>query len=109
MTQVFNYNPDNKVAILALKVKANAKTDKIGEFIIINDKYYLKLFIKSVPEDGKANNSIINFLSKKWKINKNNFEIILGYTNSLKLLAIKNIELDYLNLHLKHYIHNIKP
>ncbi|WP_342271620.1 hypothetical protein [Candidatus Tisiphia endosymbiont of Parasteatoda lunata] len=39
----------------------------------------------------------------KWD-NKNNFEIILGYTSSLKLLAIKNIELDYLNLHLKHYI-----
>ncbi|WP_341756614.1 MULTISPECIES: DUF167 family protein [unclassified Candidatus Tisiphia] len=108
MTQIFNYNPDSKVAILALKVKANAKTDNIGEFIVINDKYYLKLFIKSVPEDGKANKSIINFLSKKWKINKNNFEIILGYTSSLKLLAIKNIELDYLNLHLKHYINTIK-
>ncbi len=68
MSKIFNYNPNKKLAILALKVKANAKTDKIGEFIIINDKYYLKLFIKSVPEDGKANNSIINFLSKKWKI-----------------------------------------
>ncbi len=108
MTPFFNYNPDNKVAVLALKVKANAKADKIGEFMIINDKHYLKLFIKSVPEDGKANHSIINFLSKKWKINKNNFEIILGCTNGLKLLAIKNIELDYLNLHLKHYINNIK-
>ncbi|WP_341748436.1 MULTISPECIES: DUF167 family protein [unclassified Candidatus Tisiphia] len=108
MSKIFNYNPNKKLAIIALKVKANAKTNKIGEFIIINDKYYLKLFIKSVPEDGKANNSIINFLSKKWKINKNNFEIILGYTSSLKLLAIKNIESDYLNLHLKHYIHNIK-
>lgn len=42
------------------------------------------------------------------EISKNNFEIILGCTNSLKLLAIKNIELDYLNLHLKHYINNIK-
>ncbi|WP_341750347.1 DUF167 family protein [Candidatus Tisiphia endosymbiont of Sialis lutaria] len=108
MTPFFNYNPDNKVAVLALKVKANAKADKIGEFMIINDKHYLKLFIKSVPEDGKANHSIINFLSKKWKISKNNFEIILGCTNSLKLLAIKNIELGYLNLHLKHYINNIK-
>lgn len=108
MTQFFNYNPDNKVAVLALKVKANAKADKIGELMIINDKHYLKLFIKSVPENGKANHSIINFLSKKWKINKNNFEIILGCTNSLKLSAIKNIELDYLNLHLKHYMNNIK-
>lgn len=70
MTPFFNYNPDNKVAVLALKVKANAKADKIGEFMIINDKHYLKLFIKSVPEDGKANHSIINFLSKKWKLVK---------------------------------------
>ncbi|WP_341755228.1 DUF167 family protein [Candidatus Tisiphia endosymbiont of Ptychoptera albimana] len=108
MSKISNYNPNKKLAILALKVKANAKTDKIGEFIIINDKYYLKLSIKAVPKDGKANDAIVNFLSKEWKICKNNFEIILGHTNILKLLAIKNIELDYLNLHLKHYIHKIE-
>ncbi|WP_367364182.1 DUF167 family protein [Candidatus Tisiphia endosymbiont of Nedyus quadrimaculatus] len=108
MSKIFNYNPNKKLAIIALKVKANAKTNKIGEFVIINNQYHLKLSIKAVPEDGKANDAIVNFLSKKWKICKNNFEIILGHTNSLKLLAIKNIELDYLNLHLKHYIHNIE-
>ncbi len=100
MPPIFNYDHDKKQAIVALKVRASAKINSMREFILINDKYYLKLTIKSVPEHGKANDAIINFLSQKWKINKNNFEIITGHTSSLKLLTIKNIELDYLN----HYI-----
>ncbi|WP_342260092.1 DUF167 family protein [Candidatus Tisiphia endosymbiont of Metellina segmentata] len=83
MSKIFNYNPNKKLAIIALKVKANAKTNKIGEFVIINTQYHLKLSIKAVPKDGKANDAIVNFLSKEWKICKNNFEIILGHTNIL--------------------------
>jgi len=104
MFKVFNYNEDKKLAILGLKVKANSKIDDIQKFILINDKYYLKISTKSVPENGLANEAIINFLSKKWKISKSNIEIITGHTNSLKLIAIKNIDPDYLNLYLNNYI-----
>lgn len=104
MLSFINYDSSNKSAILGLKIKANAKLNEISHFTSINDKFYLKLSIKSVPENGKANEAIIDFLSKKWQINKKNLQIISGHTNSLKLLTIKNIALDYLNSHLQHYI-----
>ncbi|XVN42450.1 MAG: DUF167 family protein [Candidatus Rickettsia vulgarisii] len=104
MPSFFNYDPNKNTAILGLKIKANAKLNEIIHFTSINNKFYLKLSIKAVPENGKANDAIIDFLSKKWQINKKNLQIISGHTNSLKLLTIKNIELDYLNSHLQHYI-----
>ncbi|MCC8417776.1 MAG: DUF167 family protein [Rickettsia endosymbiont of Bryobia graminum] len=100
MSSFFNYDPNNKSAILGLKIKANAKFNEIGHFISINNKHYLKLSIKAVPENGKANEAIINFLSEKWQVNKKDLKIIFGHTNNLKLLEIKNISLDYLNSHL---------
>jgi hypothetical protein len=101
---VINYDKNKQLAVIALKVKANAKVSEIRELLIINDKYYLKLSIKALPKNGKANEAILDFLSKEWRIAKTNLEIITGHNHSLKLLAVKNITLDYLNSHLNHYI-----
>ena len=104
MTKMFNYNDGKKLAIIGLKVKANARSSKIEDFILIDGKFYLKLAVKAAPENGKANEAIITFLSKEWQIIKHNLEIISGKTNSVKLLAIKNIDPSYLNSLLSHYI-----
>lgn len=104
MTKLFHYNDDQKIAIIGLRVKANAKINKIENYILINDRRYLKLSVKAVPEKGKANEEIITFLSKEWQITKSNLEIISGQTSNIKLLSIKNIDFAYLNLFLNHYI-----
>ncbi|HJD66685.1 MAG TPA: DUF167 domain-containing protein [Rickettsia endosymbiont of Bembidion nr. Transversale] len=100
----FVYNPLLKTAFLNIKVKAAAKNNDIKEFIIINDVPNLKLSIKALPEQGKANEEIINFLAKEWQLLRSNLEITKGHTNNLKTILIKNIDEEYLNLIISAYI-----
>ncbi|WP_395476255.1 DUF167 domain-containing protein [Rickettsia endosymbiont of Pantilius tunicatus] len=100
----FTYNPLLKTAFLNIKVKAAAKSNDIKEFIIINDTPHLKLSVKALPEQGKANEEIINFLAKEWQLLRVNLEITKGHTNNLKAILIKNIDEKYLNLILNAYI-----
>lgn len=97
-----DFNPQS--ILIGLKVKTNARTNVIGDYIDIDGKKYLQLAISSIAEKGKANKEIISFLSKEWKISKINLEIIRGFTNNYKILAVKNINYSYLNSILKHYI-----
>jgi len=58
--------------IFEFKIVPNSKNTK---FLWINwDK--LKLKISSPPENNKANNEIIDYLSKQLEINKKNISII---------------------------------
>lgn len=57
-----------------------------------------------MPEQGKANEEIINYLAKEWKLSRANIEIIKGHNNSLKTILIKNIDENYLNLIINSYI-----
>ena len=52
----------------------------------------MKVSVCSVPEKGKANKELVEFLAKTLKIAKSNFEIISGATDKHKkiLLKIKN-------------------
>jgi uncharacterized protein len=104
MQAMFSYMAQKQTALCKLSVKAGAKANKIVGFIVINDEYCLKLSVVEAPENGKANRAIINFLSKEWRLTKSNLEIIKGHNNSLKILAIKNITLDYLNSIFDDYI-----
>jgi uncharacterized protein YggU (UPF0235/DUF167 family) len=104
MVQLFSYNPEKMQILLRLKVRAGAKNNLIDNFLVIDDKQYLKLSIKTIPENGKANQAVIDFLSRNWKIAKNNLEIINGHTNSLKILSVKNVSPGYLNSILSYYI-----
>ena len=104
MFPLFNYNSLEKTAELRLKVKAAGKQNKINKFIFIDHHAYLKVTVKTVPEQGKANEAIIDFLSNEWKIKKVCFAITSGHKNNLKLLRIENIEQDYLNSILCSYI-----
>ena len=57
------------------------------------DRIYLengaiKVKIREIPENGKANKSIINLFSKTFKIPKNNIIIIKGEKSSSKTIKI---------------------
>lgn len=74
--------------LIGLKVKAGAKQNVIGDYITIDGKKYLKLSIKTPPENGKANIEIIKFLSTSWNIHKKDLEIVSGHSSSIKILSI---------------------
>ncbi len=46
----------------------------------------IKIKLKAPPIDGKANEELIKFLAKEWKIPKNNIEIKSGKTSKNKIL-----------------------
>jgi len=79
---------------MPLKVKAGAKTSCIHGFVDVNGSYLLKISIKAPPEDGKANTAIIKMLADKWGLRQNQLEIVKGTTNSTKMMAIKEVDID---------------
>ena len=48
----------------------------------------LKISVNSVPEKGKANKELIEFMAKKIKVPKSSIEIISGDTERVKRLLI---------------------
>jgi uncharacterized protein (TIGR00251 family) len=51
----------------------------------------LKIRLNAVPEKGEANEELIAFLSKTWKIPKSRFSIHSGATSRHKKLLIQGI------------------
>ena len=75
------------------------KSGKIFEIKVItkssvNKIYFknniIKVKIREIPENGKANKAIIDLFSKTFKIPKKNINIIKGEKSSVKSLIIKN-------------------
>ncbi len=66
-----------------VKVIPKAKRQKVVE-----EKGSLKIYLKSPPEDGKANKELIEVLSKYFKVSKRNIEIIRGEYSRNKIIKI---------------------
>lgn len=75
-----------------ITVKVIPKSNKT-EFVEIfedgKDEKIIKIRLKAVPEKNKANIELIKFLSKELSLPKENFQIISGKTDRLKLIRIK--------------------
>lgn len=53
-----------------------------------NNESFLKINVISVPEKGKANKELLDFLSKVLDISKSSMEIISGETDRYKKIKI---------------------
>ena len=73
--------------LIGLKISPNASKN---EFIINGEE--IKVKITAPPVDGKANKTLIEFLSKSFKVPKTYFEIVKGETSKEKTILIKNID-----------------
>lgn len=69
--------------IINIRVIANSSLD-----CIFFENNLLKVKIKAIPENNKANKAIIKLFSKKLNISKTNIKIIKGEKNYLKVLNI---------------------
>ncbi|MFI4983874.1 MAG: DUF167 domain-containing protein [Rickettsiales bacterium] len=75
-----------KTVILNVKVITNAKASKIDSIEKVDQQYHIKLRVKEVPEDGKANRAIIELLASHMKIAKSCISFISGLTSKIKRL-----------------------
>jgi len=72
--------------ILTLYVKPGSRQEKI-EWL---DKDTAKVWVRAVAEKGKANEAVIELISKELSIPKTSIELIRGGTAKIKQLKITN-------------------
>jgi uncharacterized protein (TIGR00251 family) len=76
--------------LLAIKVTPRASQEKIGEVTLdAKQQPFLKIYVRAVAEDNKANEAVIALLSKTFNIAKSNIDLIKGGTQRFKILHIK--------------------
>jgi len=74
-----------KELYLRIKVRPGAAKSEVKE--ILEDET-IKIAISAVPERGKANAELVNFLAKTFDVSKNNVKIISGKSEKIKLVKI---------------------
>lgn len=70
--------------VLHIKVKPGSKVDKL----FYDASGQLNTKIKAPAQDGKANAYLVEYLARQFGIAKSSIEIVAGFTNPHKKLAI---------------------
>jgi hypothetical protein len=87
---------EKKPGQLIITLKITTKTSKTQLLLPENEASWARLKISAVPEKGKANKAIIDFLAKNLKVPKSNINIIKGELNPLKTISISGEPQDLL-------------
>lgn len=78
--------------LLHLKIQPNASRSGIAG----QHGQRLKIRLQSPPQDGKANQELISFLSKTLGISKSSLDLIRGQTSRDKTIRLQDITIDQL-------------
>lgn len=82
----------NGNTVIAIHAQPGAKKTTVTG--LFNDR--LKIALASPPVDGKANTTLIKFLSKTLRIPKASIQILSGETSREKRLIIRGLAIDEL-------------
>ena len=75
--------------LLRVRLTPNSSSCRTnGIFFDKNNLAYLKINVVSVPEKGKANKELVDFLAKMLKMPKSSITIIAGLQDRLKKICI---------------------
>ena len=75
--------------ILRVRLSPNSSCCRVlGTFTTPDNQEFIKISVISVPEKGKANKELINWLSKTLNIAKSDFTIVSGDLDKYKKLLI---------------------
>ena len=82
--------------LLRVRLTPNSSLVKAGGiFSDAKGEDYLKICVISVPEKGKANKELLDFLAKKLDVAKSCFSVVWGQTDRFKKICIQtNKDLD---------------
>jgi uncharacterized protein (TIGR00251 family) len=74
---------------VALRVTPKAAQDRIqGLAADASGQVRLKVAVRAVPEDGKANESVVRLLAKAWQVPRSAVALVAGQHDRSKLLQI---------------------
>ena len=80
-----------KILVKAKPYSKEEKVEKIPQegFDFLADKMdTYKVWIKEVPEDGKANDAVVRMLAKYFNVNKRDVRLLVGSTNRDKIFEV---------------------
>lgn len=81
----------NERILLRVRLTPNARKEALGKMVVDeNNVYWLKISVRAVPENGKANKALIAFVAKKLGISKNKIELASGDQARTKKLSIED-------------------
>ncbi|MBR1825874.1 MAG: DUF167 domain-containing protein [Alphaproteobacteria bacterium] len=84
------FEPHKTGCAVRIKLTPNAAFCGFGSlFVNADEQTYLKVYLTTAPEKGKANKELIKMLAKELKIPKQNIELISGATIHFKKLYIQ--------------------
>jgi uncharacterized protein (TIGR00251 family) len=69
---------------IKVKVKPNARENSIKEI----EKDYFEIKVSVPPEKGKANEKVIDLMSKYFKVPKSKIQILTGHSTREKVVHI---------------------
>lgn len=75
--------------IINVKVIPNAKKEIVTEEVDLFGEKTYKVKTSKLPENGKANESVLELLSKHFNVRKNQITVIKGLTSTNKQIEIK--------------------
>lgn len=84
------YEPYKTGCAIRIKLTPNAAFCGFGSlFVNADGQTYLKTYLTTVPEKGKANKELLKMLAKELQISKQNIELLSGATTHLKKLYLQ--------------------
>lgn len=74
--------------IIDVRVTPKASSNRIQAQKRDDGSWQIRVYVTTVPEDGKANKAVIKLLSKAFGVSKSSFEIIRGQQDRDKSIRI---------------------
>ena len=84
--------PTESGYLLRIRLMPNSSANKVLGLMEGVDGVYLKIGVTVVPEKGKANKVLIEFLAKALGLPKSAFEIVSGATDRFKKISLRTSE-----------------
>ena len=83
---------NEKGYVLRVRLQPNSSLCEVRGVFASPEGDFLKISVISVPEKGKANKELLDFLAKKLKVGKSELEIISGELDRYKKILIKTTD-----------------
>jgi uncharacterized protein (TIGR00251 family) len=74
---------------LFIRLTPKSSRDAVGGLFQAQDKAYLQARVRSVPEDGRANQALIELLSEELGVPRSTLSLVAGHTARLKTVRIE--------------------
>ena len=88
--------PHPNGATIAVRAQPGAKKNAmLGEW-----NGMLKIAVTAPPEDGRANNAIVEVLKTLFDVKRSQVELISGKANRNKLFLIRDTTIDHIHSHI---------